>query len=139
MRPRSEFAGRNTGWRNGRAEFVLFDVHRLSIGPRLWDAIFVFGSLQEPAFKIMPWEESLNFYFSELRRFEGSAGTIADYQHDRALMAASNAFSAFRWMIRLALSGKVDWTEDREEGRKSYRSGVLGTLEIVLKFELPVA
>ena len=134
-----DFAGRNTGWRNGRTEFVLFDVHRLSIGPRFWDAMFVLGSPQEPAFKIMPWEESLNFYFSELSRFGGPAGTIADYQHDRGLMAASNAFSAFRWMIRLALSGEVDWTEDREEGRKSYRSSVLGTLETVLKFELPAA
>ena len=134
-----DYAGRNTGWRKGRTEFVLFDVHRLSIGPRFWDAILVLGSPEEPAFKIMTWEESLQFYFSELRRFGGSAGTVAEFQYDSKIIAAGNSFSAFRWMIRLALSGKVDWTEDREEGRRSYQSGVLNELKRLLAFEMPVA
>ena len=134
-----DYAGRNTGWRNGRAEFVLFDVHRLSIGPRFWDAFLALGSPAGPEFKIMPWEEALNFYFSELQRFGGSPGTAAEFQTESALMVACNCFSCFRWMLPRAFTGKVDWTEDREEGARSWRSGILNTLKTVLSFKLPDA
>jgi hypothetical protein len=35
-----DYAGRNSGWHkgaDGRRELVIFDVHRLSMGPRFWD------------------------------------------------------------------------------------------------------
>jgi len=134
-----DYGERNTGWRNGddgRREFVTFDVHRLSQGPRFWDFSAVAGEQEGASFKVVSWEERVDYYLEMLARHGGPRATIADFECEQKLIRVAAAFDSLYWQAGKSISGEVDWTNDREEGRRTYRGWLLGNLQRILAFRV---
>ncbi len=126
-----DYAPANTGWRQGRSEHVVFDLHRISIGPRFWDAVYLLGTPEAPRFGCVPWRDQVEHYLSELSLAGGPAAPFAVFQEEARIIAPSQVVDHLKWQVRDALFGPTGSPDaQREADRRS--ATLLGTLQHLL-------
>jgi hypothetical protein len=113
----------NMGWRAGRQELVMFDLTNLHRGCILSDMIIYTGGIGAERD-----ERLARHWLAELQRAGGPAIDLGAFARGRAASGRLRNVATWWWQRARAVDGKVDWTSDREEGRRSYRSWLGGTL-----------
>jgi hypothetical protein len=120
-----DLSSQNTGWRADRRELLLFDVPQMAHGCLAHDLIELFPEDQpiDPAVA--------GRYLTVLRERGGPALSIADVSRELAMVRPLKRIGFLGWSVWICLSGRVDWTDDVEEGRRVYRAGMLENLRSI--------
>lgn len=113
----------NAGWRSDRREVLLFDLHKLHRGGIVSDLVLVVGAPGDAR-----QDRLARHWISELRRADGPTLDEATVARARSAAGRLQAMLLLGWQRERAIDGVVDWTPDREEGRRRYRGWLAGTL-----------
>ncbi len=118
-----DLSTQNTGWRHGRSQLLLFDLPQMAIGPLAQDAqaLFPEGS---------PWDDGIaQRYLNALQTHGGPRLSMPDFVREIATARALPKLNFLWWATARSLDGKVDFTDDIEQGKRWYRRTLLRTLE----------
>jgi hypothetical protein len=97
---------------------------RFSVGyfPQFWDVARWVGPAIEVGSSDGVCEDVAAFYLSEHRRWGGGEIAVSDFVAQVQVLAVASGLMMLPFAFRRALDGQVDWTDDREEGRRLYRT-----------------
>jgi hypothetical protein len=113
----------NAGWRDGRQELLWFDWHKASLGCTLADLLPLFPELARR------WTDDDTAVAAEYR-------TVSGVETDLGLALPPLAFlrilNTLTWHLDRCRDGRVDWTQDRDAGRATYRGWTRRLLEELL-------
>ncbi len=118
-----DLSTQNTGWRHGRTQLLLFDLPQMAIGPLAQDAqaLFPEGS---------PWDAGVaQRYLTTLQAHGGARLSEPDLVHEIETARALPRLNFLWWATARSLDGKVDFTDDIEQGKRWYRRTLLHTVE----------
>jgi hypothetical protein len=122
-----DLSPQNTGWRADRRELLLFDVPQMAHGCLAHDLIELFPEDQplDPAVA--------DAYLEVLRERGGPALGVAELRRELDLIRPLKRIGFLGWSLWICISGRVDWTDDIEEGRRAYRAGMLENLRAIVR------
>lgn len=140
-----DYASQNVGWRED-GTLAIFDLHKTCLGPRFVDAARVLGAPDdavsyggEPKPPALPRTEAARLYLTEWARRQGQAvggDTSPSVPFDAFFAEVDSLWAAglfsLGWHTDRALDGRVDWTDDVEEGQRVYSGWLHGKLDQLL-------
>jgi hypothetical protein len=116
----------NTGWRSDRRHLLLFDIPQMAV-----------GILAEDTQALVPGGSPLDAGVAEryLATLRGHGGPSLTPDHLRSAIDTVRPMarlSSLWWATARSCDGRVDFTQDIEEGRRWYRNRLLSLLEEVV-------
>ena len=123
----------STGWRRDTGELLMVDLEGVRLAPRFSDVGRWLGAPDAVQPRCLPREELARHYLAEYARWGGSAVPLEQFLEETRLLCLKDALKMLPFAFNRALDGGVDWTRDREEGRRVYRDEVHGHLTILLR------
>ena len=114
----------NTGWREQRNEALLIDLQPMCIGGILGDLL----SLLPPHDYSDDDQQVAAAYCAELNALRQTELTPDDVEIGARLAKSLFRVGFLAWALQRSIDGRVDWTDDVEEGKRVYRGWLLGHL-----------
>ncbi|MDH4179105.1 MAG: phosphotransferase [Armatimonadota bacterium] len=118
--------------REGTGEFVLVDLEFVGLRARFTDVGRWIGASDEVRQRCLPQAELAEHYLDAYRRSGGSVVALDDFLEETRLLALADALMMLPFGFARSLDGDVDWTEDRDEGRRVFRADVHTQLRLLL-------
>lgn len=103
------------------------------LAPRFSDVARWLGAPDAIQPRCLPREELARHYLAAYARWGGSAVPLVQFLEETRLLCLKDTLKMLPFAFNRALDGGVDWTRDREEGRRLYRDEVYGQLTILLR------
>jgi hypothetical protein len=128
----SDIYPENTGWRQGTGELLILDLEWIGFGPRFYDAASLLGAPDDLQSHWRRREELAQYYLDQYVRWGGAAVSLDQFMDEIPILWIAQTLNIMWFGLRRALDGCVDWTEDREEGRRFSRDGLYEELSILL-------
>ena len=127
----SDIYPENTGWRRETGELLILDLEWIGFGPRFYDAASLLGAPddQQPHFRRR--DKLAQYYMEEYVRWGGEAIPLSKFMEENSILWMSRILNMLWFSLARALDGRVDWTDDQEEGRQFFRDGLGKTLEVL--------
>jgi hypothetical protein len=122
----NDCAWQNVGWRKGRAELLLFDLHRMGAAPRFCDFASIARGLEGES--TLTRREIEDLYLQECNRYGRLEVSREELRAEVAWVERANNFTVLAWHLGRSLDGRADWTDDLEEGRRQNRCWLLEKL-----------
>ncbi len=108
----------NIGWRKNRKDILFFDLHNVGLAPRFSDISKVMAWLNA-AKTSMSNHAIASLYLKEYARWGGQIISLDDFLEEIRWMTIANDLSILPFQLMQSLSGKVDYTDNIEEGKKA--------------------
>jgi hypothetical protein len=118
--------------REQTGELLLVDLEGVGLRPRFFDIGRWIGAPDEIQPRCLPQEELARHYLAERARWGGRAVPLREFLEETRLLALADALMMLPFDTGRSLDGKVDWTEDRDEGRRVFREEVRRQLSLLL-------
>lgn len=118
--------------REQTGEVLLVDLEGVGLRPRFFDVGRWIGAADEVQPRCLPQEELARHYLAERARWSGRAVPLHEFLEETRLLALADALMMLPFDTGRSLDGKVDWTEDRDEGRRVFREEVRRQLSLLL-------
>ena len=128
----ADFYPENTGWRRETEELLMLDLEFVGFAPRFYDVAGWIGAPDDIQFRCCPREELAQYYLEQYSRWGGCHVTLEQFLENTHILWMASELKMFGWRLGRALDGRVDWTDDREEGRRMFREGLHKDLRILL-------
>lgn len=128
----SDIYPENTGWRRETGELLILDLEFLGLGPRFYDVAGLLGAPDEIQPHYQERGELAKYYLREYTRCGGTTIPLDEFKREIAILWIARTLGIIWFSLRRALDGQVDWTEDREEGRRFFREALYKTLSVIL-------
>ena len=123
----------STGWRRDTGELLMVDLEGVRLAPRFSDVGRWLGAPDAVQPRCLPREELAWHYLAEYARWGGSAAPLQQFLEETRLLCLKDALKMLPFAFNRTLDGGVDWTRDREEGRRVYRDEVHRHLAVLLR------
>ena len=107
--------------RHETGEMLLVDLESVGFAPRFWDVARWLGPPVEVDVRCRPRRELAQLYLAEYVRWGGEPVDVDRFLTDLRILAVASGLMMLPFSYHRALDGRVDWTEDRNEGRRTYR------------------
>jgi len=127
----SDIYPENTGWRRGTGELLIIDLEWIGIGPRFFDAASLLGAPDPAQPHYERRDELARYYLEQYIKHGGESVSLNQFREEISQLWIAQRLNIMWFSLRRALDGKVDWTEDREEGRRFFRDYLRETLGIL--------
>jgi aminoglycoside phosphotransferase (APT) family kinase protein len=121
----------NTGIRRATGELLIFDLEFVGIGPRFTDVAGCLGATDAEQPRCLPRAALAAEYLQAYGAAGGDAPSVDVLLVEARVLLIAGTLRMLGWSIGRALDGEVDWTEDREAGRREARAGLLADLELL--------
>jgi aminoglycoside phosphotransferase (APT) family kinase protein len=118
--------------REHTGELVLTDLEGVGLGPRFADVARWVGAPDEVQSRCLPQRELARHYLDAYRQWGGAAVPLARFLEETHLLALADELTMLPFSFGRSLDGKVDWTEDRDEGRRVFRAEMHRQLRVLL-------
>jgi hypothetical protein len=118
--------------REQTGELVLVDLEGVGLRPRFADVARWLGAPDEIRPRCLPRQELARCYLDAYRRWGGAEVPLPDFLEETRLLALTDELMMLPFSFRRSVDGKVDWTEDQEEGRRVYREEMYRQLRVLL-------
>jgi hypothetical protein len=118
--------------REQTGEVLLVDLEGVAMRPRFFDVGRWIGAPDEVQPRCLPQEELARHYLAERARWGGPVVPLSEFLEETRLLGLADALMMLSFDTGRALDGKVDWTEDRDEGRRVFREEVHRQVSILL-------
>ena len=122
----------SVGQRQDSAEFLLLDLESVGWAPRFTDVSRWIGPSDELLPRCLPRNELAEMYLDEYVRSGGTPYPVAQFLEDVRVLWIEQSFAMLWFRLARALDGRVDWTDDTEEGRRVYRDDLHRELSALL-------
>ena len=132
----SDIYPENTGWRRGKKELLLLDLEWIGFGPRFYDAASLLGAPDEIQPHCQQRDEWAQYYLEQYVSWGGTPMPLDQFMEQVSVLWMAQTLNIMWFGLRHALDGRVDWTEDREEGRQFFRDHLLETLCVLLSLDV---
>jgi len=132
----SDIYPENTGWRRETGELLIIDLEWIGIGPRFFDAAGLLGAPDPAQPHCQMRDELAQYYLKQYTQRGGASVSLDQFREEISVLWIAQRLNIMWFGLRHALDGQVDWTEDREEGRRFFRDHLHKTLSILLR-EVP--
>ena len=129
----SDIYPENTGWRRETRELLILDLEWIGFGPRFYDAASLLGAPDDLQPHWQRREELAQYYLEQYVRWGGPAVSLDQFMKEVPVLWAAQRLNIMWFGLRHALDGRVDWTEDREEGRRFFREELYKHLSVLLR------
>ena len=129
----NDFYRDSVGWRQETAEFLVLDLESVGLAPRFADVARWIGPGDELRPRCLPRGELAELYLDEYARSGGTPGRIAQFLEDVRVLWIAQSFGMLWFRLALALDGRVDWTDDADEGRRVFRHDLYRELSGLLQ------
>jgi hypothetical protein len=134
-----DFLHDQVGWRNGRREIVLFDIHKNCIGPRFYDAAVYLGlpDWSGPPARLRqmaPFRAELaKHYLAEYARWGGPVVSLQQFERECSLLCWARNLEVTWGYRQRALGRMADDSSDASEARRYYQAHVRSLLTYLLE------
>jgi hypothetical protein len=118
----------NTGIRRASGDLLIFDLEFVGIGPRFTDVAGPLGATDAEQPRCLPRAVLAAEYLDAYAAAGGDAPSVDTLLDEARVLLMVGALRMLGWTIGRALDGVVDWTADREAGRREARAGLLADL-----------
>jgi len=115
----------NTAWRRATGELVAIDIEHVCLGPAFYDAALYLGTPEDIEPLCLPRLELCDVYLEQYLRSGGRRATADEVLGQTRILWAARTLGMLRWKLGRALDGMVDFTADREQGRRHFRNELL--------------
>ncbi|MCC7145337.1 MAG: hypothetical protein IT443_02720 [Phycisphaeraceae bacterium] len=122
----SDAGTQNVGRREPGGPILLFDLHRICRDCVFTDVARVFTDMQ--LLREASWQKSAEHYLRVLRESGGPAVAFETFLDVLRVVGPWNRVGFWGWSLARCLDGQVDFTADREEGKRVYRGWMLDHL-----------
>lgn len=129
----SDIYPENTGWRQRAGELLILDLEWIGFGPRFYDAASLLGAPDDSQPHHQRREELGKYYLEQYARCGGTSVYLDQFMKELPILWMAQTLNIMWFGLRHALDGCVDWTEDREEGRRFFRDGLYENLSALLR------
>jgi hypothetical protein len=129
----SDIYAENTGWRRSSGELLIIDLEWIGFGPRFYDAARWLGAPDDRQLHLCQRNELARHYMEQYVRWDGSAVPLDQFMKESFMLWKAQIFSMLWFRLARALDGHVDWTEDREAGRRFFRGSLYRDLCILVR------
>ena len=121
----------NVGWRNTETgkEIVVFDLG-FSVGQRFYDIGNAMRALRESN---MSQEAIATHFLAEYAKWSGEHIALETFLDDMAWISDIIELWCIPWFLDMSQSGNVDWTDDTEAGKNTFRQWLHEGLTQLLK------
>ncbi len=123
----------NTGWRRGKRELLILDLEWIGFGPRFYDAASLLGAPDEMQPHYRRRDELARYYMERYARWGGDIAPLSEFMREISALWIAQTLGIMWFRLARALDGQVDWTEDREQGRRFFRDGLKEELSILTR------
>ncbi len=115
----------NAGVRHATGELLAFDLEFVGIGPRFTDIAEWLGESDEECPRPLPRADLASRYIEVYVAAGGDAPTPGTLLAEATALLMTRSLRMLGWSLGRAMDGEVDWTDDRTEGRREARGGLL--------------
>ena len=119
--------------RQQTGEMLMVDLEGVGYFPRFWDVARWLGPPIGVGAPDAPREELAASYLAEYARWGGEGVDIDRFLRDVHVLAAASGLMMLPFSLDRALDGRVDCTDDRDEGRRLYRTQLRRELSGLLR------
>jgi aminoglycoside/choline kinase family phosphotransferase len=123
----------NTGWRRGKRELLILDLEWIGFGPRFYDAASLLGAPDELQPHHRKRDELARYYMERYARWGGEIAPLSEFMREISALWIAQTLGIMWFRLARALDGQVDWTEDREQGRRFFRDGLKEELSVLMR------
>lgn len=131
----NDFYPDSTGWRRDTNELLILDLETVGFAPRFYDVARWLGIPDDIQPRCCPRRELAQYYLKQYKYWGDSYVSIHQFIEEISILCMAQTFNMLWFRLRRALDGKVDWTEDRDEGRRIYREDLYKNLSFLLCME----
>ncbi|MBT5536307.1 phosphotransferase [Candidatus Poribacteria bacterium] len=124
----------NTGLRRATGELLIFDLEFVGIGPRFTDVAGALGETDAEQPRCLPRSALAAQYLAAYALAGGDAPSVDTLLGETRDLLMAGTLRMLGWSIGRALDGVVDWTEDRDDGRREARAGLLADLQRLVDY-----
>ena len=116
----SDLYPENTGWRRVNEELLIIDLEWMCLGPRFYDAAAWLGAPHDLQLHRDHRRELAQYYMAQHVRWGGSEAPLDQFMKECSVLWMARTLIMLWFGLARALDGRVDWTEDREAGRRFF-------------------
>jgi hypothetical protein len=116
------------GWREGSADALILDLESVGFAPRFADVAEWCGSPEGFPPICRPRAELGGHYLTHYTRAGGGPATLAELLAETRILWTAETLGMLWFSLNRSLDGRVDFTADREQGRRVYRTELSRTL-----------
>lgn len=128
----SDIYPENTGWRQETGELLILDLEWIGFGPRFYDAASLLGAPDNLQPHHQRRDELARYYLEEYVRWGGASMPMDKFMEGNSILWIAETLNMLWFRLARALDGRVDWTDDQEEGRRFFRNELRKTLDALL-------
>lgn len=129
----TDFYPENTGWRRETGELLMIDLEFVGFAPLFYDVAGWIGAPDNIQKRCCPRRELAQYYLEQYARWGGCPVPLEQFLEDTRILWMASEFKMLGWRLGRALDGCVDWTDNREEGRRVFRDELQRDLSILLQ------
>jgi len=122
----------SVGWRRDTGEMVVLDLEMVGFGPRFFDVGRWLGAPEQSCQYCLSREQLAACYLDAYAAAGGNTVSVDRFRQETRCLWTVATLGMLGFKMRRAMDGHVDWTDDREVGRRFYRDDLLGDLRALL-------
>ncbi|HIJ74658.1 MAG TPA: phosphotransferase [Candidatus Hydrogenedentes bacterium] len=115
----NDFAPDSTAYRRDTGKLLIFDLEYLGFGPRFRDVAHWLGAPEDYYPRCRPRHELARLYLRHYVQHGGQPVPVKRLLEEAHILWQAQTLSMLWWLNYRAIDGLVDWTEDRDEGRRT--------------------
>jgi hypothetical protein len=128
----NDFYPDSVGKREATGELLLVDLESVGVGPRFADVARWIGPPDDIRPRCFPRRHLAQCYLEEYAQCGGNCPPLSRFLEETRLLWVWQTFDMLWFRLHRSLDGRVDWTEDRDEGRRVYQADLYRELKALL-------
>ena len=117
----NDFYPPNCGWSRDTGELLVFELEFVALGPRFYDVARWLGAPNDIEPRCRPREELAEYYLELYVQRGGTTVSLDQLLKETSILWTAQKLTDMNFGLGRALDGHVDWTDDRQEGRRVFR------------------
>jgi Ser/Thr protein kinase RdoA (MazF antagonist) len=129
----NDFYPDSVGWRRETDELLVVDLESLGIGPRFYDIARWLGAPDELQHHVSDRSRLAQHCLGEYERWSGRETDPRQFLREARLLWLAGTLTMLFFFLGRSLDGRMDWTDDREEGRRQSQDELHEQLNALLR------
>jgi hypothetical protein len=128
----NDFYPDSVAWRPDTGELLVVDLESVGLGPRYYDVARWLGAPEEVQPHAPERMSLAEHYLREYRGRSGRETNTRQFLEEARLLWFAGTLTMLFFFLNRSLDGRMDWTDDAEEGRSQSQAELHAQLEVLL-------
>ncbi len=129
----NDFYPDSVAWRRQTGDLVVVDLESVGLGPRFYDIARWLGAPDELQHHASDRRLLAQHYLGEYEHWTGRETDQHQFPTQARLLWLAGTLTMLFFFLDRSLDGRMDWTDDREEGRRQSRAELYTQLNALLR------